>query len=521
MFRWALIFLVFLILVVSCNQESNPPSVPIQYLDGPDSLAMENSAGPSLENGGEQEIFDPRTHGRIWVQVLREEDGQPMEGVGVHLYWHRGDEESGRYNTLTHEQGKARIPVPPRTFATHLDIDGTPFTAPVSLSINAIIEMGDNPPMVVRVKPAGILAGVVHDLEGIPVAGAALSLWSKDRWKTEDLKILTPTSRGSSDGNGVFRVGGLPGGPFTISAEAPGMVCVQRAGGVVHFGQTHEGIELLMAPAHEVFGEIYGSDGQPLADAVVVAGPPGRRADLKETENEQVYYYPAAQIIKKAELDGTFLLDLVPDGSTWNLSLRHEKHLSWYGRIEADQPVVRMDMEPGQILRGMVSGPDNKPLKQVMVRVVGKVKKKSKTRRKGDFGFVGLPIDPDAVLLFYSPGYAATGAWNLDPGTPLEIQMEKGQVLEGKLSHADGSAGAGLRFMVRRDFSEADAAAFFALPTPEEEFGLNEGVTDEDGNFRLHDLASVPFLLHVEGPDGDWSAEVVPGKEAYLLSLPF
>ena len=55
----------------------------------------------------------------------------------------------------------------------------------------------------------------------------------------------------------------------------------------------------------------------------------------------------------------------------------------------------------------------------------------------------------------------------------------------------------------------------------EEEFGLNEGVTDSEGKFRLHDLASVPFLLHVESPDGNWSAEVVPGQETYTFSLPF
>ncbi len=510
---------VILALLTACGSSESPTEVAPLAVESPVPAVVPASPG-LLENpqtpAGE---FDPETQGRIWVQVLRESDGQPLEGVGVHLYWRRGDEETGRFNTMTHADGLARIPVPARTFGTHLDVDGTPFTAPVSISIQEIIPLGENERRVISVKPAGILAGKVQDLDGNPVAGAEILIWAKERWETEDLEELAPVSRGNSDGSGLFRVGGLPRGFFTVTAQTSEMVCVQRAGGLVEFGQTHEGVELLMASAHEVFGEVYGADGLPLAGAVVIAGSPGRRADIRDTANDRVFYYPAAQLIQEVQDDGSFLLEKVPDGERWNLNLRQESHLSWYGHIEADQPVVRVDMERGQTIRGVVTDEQGEPVKQVKMRVVGKMRKKGKTRKKGDFAFVGIPVDPDAVLLLYKEGYAATGAWFLNPGTPLELVLEEGKTLQAQVLAPDGSPASGVRVFVRRKFLEEDAPAFFILPTPEEEFGLSGTLTDANGYFSLVDLASVPFLLTLESPLGRKELEVIPGESTLSVTL--
>ncbi len=510
---------VILALFTACGSSESPTEVTPLAVESPQPAVALPGQGLLTNPQSFSETFDSRTQGRLWVQVLREADGQPLEGVGVHLYWRRGDEETGRFNTMTHADGLARIPVPARTFGTHLDVDGTPFTAPVSLAINEIIPLGENERRIIHVKPAGILAGKVQDIDGNPVAGAEILIWADERWATEDLKELSPMSRGNSDGSGLFRVGGLPGGFFTVTAQTPEMVCVQRAGGLVEFGQTHEGIELLMTSAHEVFGEVYGADEQPLMDAVVIAGSPGRRADIRDTVNDRVFYYPAAQLIQEVEEDGSFLLKKVPDGEKWNLNLRQESHLSWYGHIEADQPVVRVDMEPGQTLRGVITDEQGAPVKQVKVRMVGKIRKKGKTRRNGDFAFVGVPEDPDAVLLFYKEGYAATGAWFLKPGVSLDIVLEEGKELHAQVFAPDGSPALGVRATVRRKFSKKDAAAFFVLPTPEEEFGLSETMTDTDGNLSLVDLASVPFLLTLESPLGRKELEVTPGESMISVTL--
>lgn len=124
----------------------------------------------------------------------------------------------------------------------------------------------------VRLEPAGLITGTVTDTTGSPVAGVEVVAYSDG-----------PVMTASTDEAGVFRLGGLRNGTYTVqfqteaaSSEVAGewwddaSKAADAAGIEVTQGETVSGIDAQLSPGAKVTGTLLDGGGAPLAGASVL-----------------------------------------------------------------------------------------------------------------------------------------------------------------------------------------------------------------------------------------------------------
>ena len=461
---------------------------------------------------------------RIEVTVVRESDSAAVAGMGVHVIWRKGDYDTGRLNGTTDGNGFFPCPIRPRSYVHSIVVEPTQDTAPAGVMVKEIWEEDRVGSFEVKGAPASKVTGILVDVDGNPAPFQPIQAWFKERWETEKEAPPLPDLVGKTNAEGRFLLSGFPRGPFTVSAGGEGQVAVRRAGGFLDKDEVLAGLELQIAPGQPVLGEVHGSEAGALNEALVIAGEPGRRGDYRPTIHERLFHYPAAQVVIRTGGDGSFEIPWVPEGRAWNLNVRHPAHQDWYGKIEADQSFIKVEVLAGILLEGKVLDAEGNPVKKVQARLFSGQGQSARTYKPGIFRFRGLSPDPAAVLMLHLPGHRLVTQFPFEipqPGPMPEFVLQRSVPITGGVVDSAGEPVAGATVVAQAlSLPGVDDPSFFPVPHPEKVFSLDRVVTEENGSFSFSDLRDVEYRVSVEGLGSGASSSVFvdarPGEERYL-----
>ena len=528
--KGASLFLFGLLALVSCGDEPTPDSPP-PVTSGTEGAGNDSTPGlqdPGLQNpldaGGsaliEEEQYDPAIATRVHVRVLTEADGRPLVECPVALYWERAGQAVGRVVSVTDADGLVNFPILQRTFVNKLVAMGTGLTAPEVHVFEQYVGAEETEVIDISVKPSARFSGRVVDLDGNPVPGAKLLAWTEDRWAVEGLTEVEPAATGTADENGNFRMGGMPGGSFLLTAAADGMIAVQRATGTNQFDEEIGGIELVLSAANRVNGQVLDDQGETVIEAIVEAGVARRRVEHTPSDDPRLVYLPARQWIVQSDGDGGFLLPAVPVGDSWNIRIRHGSYRDFRDRIEAGSKLVEYRLQRGLEVHLSVRDTDSKPITDGDVVILG-VSARQAPLNKGYATLRGLEDDPDAIVMVRSTGYAMKTLWPAPYNTdadPLQLVMEAAQPIIGQVLDGNGEPIPNTRLIARGlDFLgnlPSELAESFPGKQPEEVFALNRRIAAENGGFRFGQLYGGRWEIRAVTPDGREQTKIFDAGDA-------
>lgn len=521
--KGASLFLLSLLVGFGCGQEpsdgggGSKPEAETgdgseQQSGDPNGLTNPQDAGGSAMVPEGQ--FDPATGTRVHVRVVTASDGQPLPNCPVALYWERSGSAVGRIVTTTDSDGRGHFEIYQRTFVPKIVAMGTGATAPEPHIFGEFVGADETGTIEIAVRPAARFAGRVVDQDGNPVPGAKLAAWIEDRWQIEGMTEVEPTATGTADENGNFRIGGMPGGPYLLTAMADGMVAVQRAVGVHEYDQEIEGIELVLARANLVDGQVLDQEGNPVRGAIIEAGIPRRRVTHTPTEDPRLVYIPGRQWIVESDRDGGFLLPGVPASEAWNIRIRHGNFRDFRDRFDAGSKVLQFRLQPGLEVHIRAVDTDSKPIAEGDAVILGNSARQAPLRM-GGAALQGLEEDPDAIVMVRATGYAMKTIWPVSYNTfgdPLELVLEPAKPIIGQVVDSSGDPIGAVSLTARGlDFLESlpeDLRASFPGKQPEEVFQLNRRASGEDGKFRFGQLYAGRWEITATHPDGRVTSEI-------------
>ncbi len=306
-----------------------------------------------------------------------------------------------------------------------------------------------------------------------------------------------------TNGDGLFRVAGLPAGQYVIA------VSKDRLGGVEQTGIDPRDLEdspatIELRPVGVIAGHVHNEAGDPLPGAFVVLGR-GKRNGI------DVYGYSQST----AKADGSFRLEYVPEG-VWSVRAQAD------GYTYADTSDIALNADDAVIVLkrgGIVSGvvidaSAEKPVEGIEVYAAGIAyadgygAQKATTNAVGAFTIPDLADDEYHVRL-YKQLYVLANEQkpftieNANHVTDLELRVLRGGVISGRATDAvTGAPIAGMEFSAEGSTNTS-------------------AVTDSDGVYRIEGLRTGSYIVKREWMPGyrhgehreNKSATVELGKE--------
>jgi protocatechuate 3,4-dioxygenase beta subunit len=320
--------------------------------------------------------------------------------------------------------------------------------------------------------PGATLAGTVRDDEGRPVRGA--TVWAE----VNPPRRPPPAER--TDARGEFLMAGVRPGEYTVVAReggrAPGIVAV------VVEPEAEARVEILLSEGGFVTGRIVDADGRPLA----------ARLRLETIDEQRLAASTSDRIAADAKADGTFALGPLPLGAL-GIGVSAPRHAT--RRVEATTTrrgavdLGDVVLETGLAIRGRVRDREGSGLGGASVR--------ARLRRPGerslgeatseaDGEYVVAGLVPGAYSLTAAlPGYAAASATASAGGDPVDLVMEAGGEIAGRVVDAAGQPAEDATLSA--DWADEAEAAYT---------GGAFGMADEgEGRFVLRDLAAGRYVV--------------------------
>jgi protocatechuate 3,4-dioxygenase beta subunit len=348
------------------------------------------------------------------------------------------------------------------------------------------------PPLRIVLDRGAAVTGRLIDSAGQPVTGAALSLMALPEGMTETWSTDHPLSA-MSDAAGRFRLGPAEPGRFQLDLIHPDFALATRPTIAVAGSRDVDAGDLRLAPAVAIEGRVTDGRGAPL---------PGTRVSISSLTTER-RREPAV-----SDADGRFRLGGLAPGGRFDLTVFHPGHLPHEAPgVEAPLPEpLRITLRPARSLAGRVVDDAGKPIPGVRIslvetrelRMAGGAQGGSSSRSAGETDaegrFLATHLTPGTVhLSFVASGFRGKVLRGLsipeeeDPA-PVEVVLETGAVLSGRVVDSRGRPAAGLRVLVHP-------------LEPNEGMALSgaEADTEADGGFRIAGLA--PGQLRVEVQD--------------------
>lgn len=331
--------------------------------------------------------------------------------------------------------------------------------------------------MVLRPKPGPVIAGVVVDEDGIPIAGAHLEL---------DYPAA-PTF--ASDVDGTFRIACPDADTRTLDVSAAGFASEQVADVV----PPSEGLRVVLRNCRVRFRLVW------------PAGAPHTGRVHAWTDGS----------VAEATLDGDVVRITVPPGTT-QVKLAVEGCVSAEIDVpdNADESKDWGDvvLERAARLEGRVVDEQGKPVDAFVYAKVGDTTVPlESTGEDGSFSIDNLP-EGDAEVRVEAKGFVTrTTRHALAAGGPqLVVALARGGGVNGVVLGADGKPAQGVVYVVFTDVNDPENRERMAWPSVE-----------EDGRFEVH-LAPGRYRAQTSLDDREVSAEVdVADGETLELTLKF
>jgi protocatechuate 3,4-dioxygenase beta subunit len=372
----------------------------------------------------------------------------------------------------------------------------------------ALPEDADVEDLEIALERGAAVTGRVLDARGRPVAGARVSSLREHDERAEMSMPLSSLSA-ETDGEGVYRLGGLDPGRHRITAFSPEglraeVVTVVRPGDNL--------VNLSFGRSTEVSGRVADEASQPVAGAAVT---------LSGNSDSQMV---------SSDADGAFRFAAVPDG-TYGLNAGSRGLIGPAEPLEVEvrgQPVGGLEIRlrrGGTLLTGRLLGLEPGDLEKIAVAAHSADRpweeRRGTVERDGSYRLSGLLPGAWQVVASLDSGRKAQGSIQLEPDQEqavLDLELTRGLVLSGRVL-ADGAP---------------LVAAQVVLSSPTTIGNRPETATDYDGRFRLEGLAPGTYVVQVLHPptglgaarrieltgDADVALEIATGAVRGQVVLP-
>ncbi len=522
--RVPLLVLALAAALAGCGKKSEPAAGgagAAADLPVPPPAAQDAGSAPAQTAVTVLRADDPQQAPFVEVRTWARQGGMALPNLGYDIYW-QTEEGPSKTSSATGAEGWARNAFPTFAQVHNLYLRPTPLTAPVAVTLGQFLEPG----MIVRVDvvapAAAVIGGVVLDELGQPVPGALLLGFHDAQPVIDAQERPEARSTGNADETGAFQLGGFPPGPFVLEAGLDARGTIWRLTGVLTEGQVVQGVEILLEPCHNVFGQVLDAAGSPVKNASIVAGKLGRRQQSRPGPADDLRYVPGRPLLERSDERGTFNLPAVPDNQTWSVVVEHPRYKKQIERIEPGQVDVLVRLEEGLRIGGSLMLPDGQPAARVVLTLAGGVEPMTLTATKqGRFDFGGLDPAGNLWIVTQGEGFAPLLHGPLDLSAQsiqgLELQLQAGQILAGKIQAADGSAVEGARVSLQRLDLPAGLPAGI-LPAA---LGQASSVTGTGGEFSFAGLAAGQYRIAARAPDGRaQQLDAAAGAQGLVLTLP-
>ncbi|HBL27445.1 MAG TPA: hypothetical protein DD490_11475 [Acidobacteria bacterium] len=361
-------------------------------------------------------------------------------------------------------------------------VDG--ITAPNAKPLRVVLERGAR------------VTGRVVDAEGVPVAGAELSLTMERHGEERGLIRFAGGARSSarSAADGRFEVPPVPPGRGRLLIEAEGFQPLERKDLAVP-AEGLAGLELVLDRGAVLEGRVRTEDGEPVEDARVVCG--------------------AAAAISDA--DGAYRLDgVVPGPRTARLLHREFPPLDKDLVIQPGLNHLDLILAVGHEVAGQVVDREGRPVAGAALALYPEGSPREQITESGDDGAFSFPrvVDGSYTLRTEKVGYRTVETPQAvrlagSPLRGLEVRLDRGTRLHGGLPGLD-----------LYDLSEVEVRA-----TRDDGSGERPGRVSSDGTYEVLDLPPGDWQVTASLRGGTRSARrrvlIEPGLEEVRVDLEF
>ena len=317
--------------------------------------------------------------------------------------------------------------------------------------------------------PVGmLLRGQVLDTADLPIAGARIEL------AEPGLLGRDPDVLATSDADGRFIVRGAPR-PSLVGARATGYLASRLQSAYAEDGHEVEVTLRLTSGGGTVDGLVLGPDGTPVDGALICVGA-GEVQGLTPTMAAQ----PAMPALVRSDADGRFrAMGLEPgDQPIW---VRAAEMAPWRGScvvVEHTTSGLRIDLQAGAVLRGIVSAADGSPVANTEIHLGtwGEAEHTyARSAADGSFELRGLPGGEVEIHAEHDDEGEASLVVSLVGGSvrDCELHLSRGLELRGRVLAQDEAG-------VAKVFVEVDAARTREAPA-----WRGFARTDEAGRFAV------------------------------------
>ncbi len=330
------------------------------------------------------------------LQVIAQDDGSPLAGATVFVRGRGG--RTATWEGVTDDQGRYTI-IPPSEATGWFDI----VVAPVGYEVGYVSTVGTPAPIVVKLKRAEAIGGIVRDERGRPIAGARVfpmvyafaEIWpeieaspnsgwaiamtdAQGRWRSESLPVGTrPDARIRVQ---VTRPGHIAIVSHTTAREARDAASVQ-----------------VMRPGVSISGTVLSPFGRPVAGATVTIATPPRDGTILRLATDRDGRFRSSRCLDP-DSAGLVLVVQAP-GLAWSVH-----HVA--ATAEIPPQVIRLNGR--RPLEGRVADAQGRPVAGALVT----------TSRDVFRGLLGWETQTDANGRFVWYDAPTTGKVYLDVSTP-------------------------------------------------------------------------------------------------------
>ena len=308
---------------------------------------------PALERGATRTLDVLLVRGASLSGRVVDEERRPVAGAEIYVGSDDGSAFRRAFARLAGAPGAGIVSRPDGTFAANRLPPGESLRVVAShpdyeqarLGGLSLSPGGSRPDLVVTLRRGAVLSGTVKDGDGNPIAGAELTLdgsnavrGSRRSSASRSFGSFNDLPAGRSGADGRFELKGVPEGDWALTVRAAGKAVEAVDPISVARGARPDPIDVVLAPGASISGSVLRKTGGGAEGYLVHARPSGkpplggRGAGMPRTG-----------------ADGTFLLDGLREGETYDLQL-------WGSAVNGPGPTKKGIPAPSSGVEWVVEG---------------------------------------------------------------------------------------------------------------------------------------------------------------------